>query len=379
MDAQGSYAARDGAAAKVEAWQILSPVRAHLHGVDSLNRTLQARFRRRALEWAAPEVFYHRKVTKPFGPQRIVYGDKIISVRNGRRRDVYPKPAEPPYIANGDMGVVVGQHKGRSWKSKGLPWKLEVEFRSQRGFKIDYAEWEFAEEGSGAPLELAYALTVHKTQGSEFGTTFVILPNPCRLLSRELLYTALTRHKDRIVVLHQGDVRDFRKYTGDYFSETATRLTNLFEAPRPVEVRTRDEKEARFLEEHLIHRTRRGDLVRSKSEVIIADGLLADGITRYQYEQELAGSDGKRKFPDFTFEDSDAGVTYYWEHLGMLYDAAYRTRWDAKLVWYRKEGILPHTEGGGPNGTLIVTQDDERGGFDSSHVAKLIREVIRGG
>ncbi len=39
---------------------------------------------------------------------------------------------------------------------------------------------------------LAYCLTVHKTQGSEFGATFVVLTNPYWLLSRELLYTALT-------------------------------------------------------------------------------------------------------------------------------------------------------------------------------------------
>ena len=43
------------------------------------------------------------------------------------------------------------------------------------------------------PLELAYWLTVHMTQGSEFGVTFVVLTNPCWLLSRELLYTALSR------------------------------------------------------------------------------------------------------------------------------------------------------------------------------------------
>ncbi|KYG09089.1 hypothetical protein BE21_20050 [Sorangium cellulosum] len=375
MAAQGSYPAKDGAAAKVEAWQILSPVRAQLHGVDSLNRTIQARFRRRVREWAEPDVYYYRKVPKPFGPQRILYGDKIISVRNGRRYKVYPKPEELPYIANGDMGVVVGQYKTKSLK--GLPWKLEVEFRSQRGYKIDYFESEFGDEGDGAPLELAYALTVHKTQGSEFGTTFVILPNPCRPLSRELLYTALTRHKDRIVILHQGDVRDFRKYSAGYFSETAARLTNLFEAPRPVEVRSKDDKNPRFLEDGLIHRTRRGDLVRSKSEVIIADALFTERV-KYHYELDLVGSDGKRRSPDFTIPDEASDVTYYWEHLGMLYDPAYRARWEAKLAWYRKEGILPHTDGGGPKGTLIITQDDERGGIDSSWVAKLIREILHG-
>jgi hypothetical protein len=65
----------------------------------------------------------------------------------------------------------------------------------------DYTSRDFGEEGN-AVLELAYALTVHKSQGTEFGTVILVLPNPCRLLSRELLYTALTRQKDRIVILH---------------------------------------------------------------------------------------------------------------------------------------------------------------------------------
>ena len=54
-------------------------------------------------------------------------------------------------------------------------------------------------------LELAYAVTVHKAQGSEFGLCLLVLPRESRILSRELLYTALTRQRDRIVILHQGD------------------------------------------------------------------------------------------------------------------------------------------------------------------------------
>jgi hypothetical protein len=117
--------------------------------------------------------------------------------------------------------------------------------------------------------------------------------------------------------------------------------------------------------------------VRSKSEVIIADALCTVGV-KYRYEQELVGSDDRHKYPDFTIEDTDAGVTYYWEHLGMLRDSVYQARWQKKLAWYRQEGILPHSEGGGENGTLVITADDERGGFDSLAVATLIDEVIRG-
>ena len=142
---------------------------------------------------------------------------------------------------------------------------------------------EFGEEGT-PPLELAYALTVHKTQGSEFGTTFVVLPNPCWLLSRELLYTALTRQTERLVILCQGSFLDFRKYSTGYFSDVASRLTNLFRPPRPKKLLF--EQKERILEDGLIHRTERGDLVRSKSEVIIADKLHHRGIN-YAYESPV--------------------------------------------------------------------------------------------
>ena len=53
-----------------------------------------------------------------------------------------------------------------------------------------------------------------KAQGSEFGTVILVVPNPCRLLSRGLLYTALIRHKDRVVLLVQGNPADLRAYAG---------------------------------------------------------------------------------------------------------------------------------------------------------------------
>ena len=180
-----------GAAARAEAWQMLSPVRAGPVGVDALNRMLQTRFRAKVRELAETEG-WGRKVPRPVGPQTLLYGDKVINVINQRRRDVWPKPAGEAYLANGDIGIVVGQYKTK--KLKGLPRKLEVEFAGQLGPKYGFYAGEFGDEGRN-PLELAYCLTVHKTQGSEFGVTFVVLTNPCWLLSRELLYTALTRHK----------------------------------------------------------------------------------------------------------------------------------------------------------------------------------------
>ena len=291
-----------GAAAKVAAWQVLSPLRATLAGVDALNRMIQTRFRRQVRELANAEG-WARKVPRPVGPQTILYGDKIINIINQRRRDVWPKPDGEAYIANGDIGIVVGEYKTK--KFRGMPRKLEVEFAGQLGHKYGFWPGEFGDDGAN-PLELAYCLTVHKTQGSEFGTTLVVLPNPCWLLSRELLYTALTRHQNSMIVLHQGPLAEFRRFADDGHSEVASRMTNLFAEPLPREVMVGTQQ--RFLEDRLIHRTERGDLVRSKSELVIADKLFSRGID-YVYEQPLDLGGGRVRYPDFTITDHARGVS----------------------------------------------------------------------
>lgn len=360
--------AEPGAAARVERWQVLSPVRGQPHGVADLNRFVQRHFRARMHDSAHER---WRKVPRPFGPEEILYGDKVINTVNKRRKHVFPDDGALQYVANGEIGMVVGQFKGRNAKYARLPWKLEVEFSSQPGYSYDYMDWEFGEEGN-PPLELAYAITVHKSQGSEFGTTFLVLSSPLRMQSRELLYTALTRQRDKVIILHQGELSELKRYASDLYSETARRLTNLFGPPTLVPVHDR------FLENKLIHRTRRGELVRSKSEVAIADLLFTkqDVGLEYEYEKPLTGQDGATRYPDFTVEDAAMGLTVYWEHLGMMHDPGYRDRWERKLVWYREQGIVPREEGGGPNGTLLITRDDERGGIDVQSWEVLLGEVF---
>ena len=158
------------------------------------------------------------------------------------------------------------------------------------------------------------------SQGSEFGTVILVLPNPCRLLSRELIYTALTRQKDRIVILHQGPRSELRKYSSEDRSETARRLTNLFVDPKPINI------EGRFYEENLIHRTAGGEMVRSKSEVLIVDHL--------------------------TRKEKELGYDY---------------RGDEKALTIN--GVTKY--GGGPNGILIITRDEANGSIDSEKIAKL--------
>ena len=165
-----------------------------------------------------------------------------------------------------------------------------------------------------------------------------------------------------------------RRYANEVYSDIPRRLTNLFAPPKPISIDA--DGNQRFLDDRLIHRTKRGDLVRSKSEVIIANELLAQGIDRYEYEAPLDLSNGETRYPDFTIVDDDTGECYYWEHLGLLHTPDYAKRWKRKLSLYRKANILPHEEGGGDGGTLIVTEDEPNGGLDSRRIAELIERLL---
>lgn len=341
-----------GAASQAEAWQILSPLRLSQLGSDAINRGIQTRFRTDALKLASEATSWSRIINKPMGIQSVIWGDKVINVINSGRRDTWP-PLESPYVANGDIGVITGSFKT---KKKKLFKELEVEFSTQLGSVFKYRPQEFDGEKGNAPLELAYALTVHKTQGSEFGTTFLVIPNPCNLLSREMLYTAITRQRDKVVVLFQGDIADLHRYSLDSASEVKRRLTNLFVQSVPVEVE--HEKKPLFLDKNLIYRTQRGELVRSKTEWIIADKLQAAGIT-YSYELPLVMG-GVTRYPDFTIKDDDSGVTVYWEHLGLMNSDQYVERWERKEAAYRSLGIVPPNEFeyGKSAGVLVTTVED---------------------
>ena len=148
----------------------------------------------------------------------------------------------------------------------------------------------------------------------------------------------------------------------------------MFVPSMPIEVKVRNKSV--FLDRNLIYRTERGELVRSKSEWIIADKLHAAGID-YQYEQpfQLGGTE---RYPDFTIIDDDSGVTWYWEHNGMLSNDEYRQRWERKLAAYRKQGILPISDGGGKNGTLLVTEESKGAGLSAEIIAKNIEAILGG-
>jgi UvrD-like helicase family protein len=234
----------------------------------------------------------------------------------------------------------------------GRPWR-----------RYSYSGRDFPSGGTG-PLELAYALTVHKAQGSEFDVVFVVLPKETRLLSRELIYTGLTRSRKRLVLLVEGsDISALYDYSRPERSETFRRNTNLFEA-----ILRADAEDVPYAE-GLIHRTQKGHMVRSKSELVIANTLAALGMSAaYEYERQVQGEfrEGLLR-PDFSFVDA-AGDLMIWEHLGMLAKPKYAADWEWKKQWYLDNGYV---EGE----TLFTTQDDLGGGLDSLYVKEVAERI----
>jgi len=112
------------------------------------------------------------------------------------------------------------------------------------------------------------------------------------------------------------------------------------------------EKLGDWYEEGNIHRALTGDMVRSKSEVIIANRL-HDREIPFKYEIILKAPDGTTKLPDFTIHW--AGETWYWEHEGVLHDPTYRARQEVKHAWYERHGFSRR---------LIITTEGP--GFDST-------------
>jgi hypothetical protein len=356
--ANGEWMNFGSAPAMIEDWQILSAYRNNPQfGTATINRYIHTRYRNNA------HGKYKKRGTKHIlGTDGIMYGDKVINTRN-QKKGGFPQNDCPDYVANGEVGIVEWiKLKGEMTISGSkIPDNFhQVRFSSQPEFRYD---WHSAVSDEGnSDLELAYALTVHKAQGSEFGTVILVLSEPCGLLSREMLYTAITRQKKKLVILYNAEAYHLRDYSGVAFSDIACRFTNLFEKPEIVEY------EKRFYEAGLIHRTARGELVRSKSEVIIADALFDSNID-YDYEKTLdLGEDGL-KSPDFTIEDAESGSLFYWEHCGMMTDDTYRRRWEAKKAVYAKHGIIE-----GEN--LIVSYDDDNGSIDSQAIRKLIKQHL---
>jgi len=164
--------------------QVLTPMRKGPAGVLNLNVELQ-----KALNPAG-----RNKAEKSFRDFVIRVGDRVMQIRNNyslRWRKINSDDEEGMGVFNGDTGIVheidPDEHR------------LTVLFDDEKIVDYDFVALD--------EIEPAYAITIHKSQGSEFPAVILpIFPGPEILLTRNLLYTAVTRAKDIVVIVGMEDV-----------------------------------------------------------------------------------------------------------------------------------------------------------------------------
>ena len=162
--------------------QVLTPMRKGLLGVERLNQILQ--------RYLNPPDAAKKERESMHGLVR--EGDKVMQIRNNYQmeweiRGRYGIPIEKGIgIFNGDTGILRTINE--------FAETAEVEFEDGR-----WAEYSFKQLEE---LELAYAITIHKSQGSEYPAVVIpILSGPKMLLNRNLLYTAVTRARKCVTVV----------------------------------------------------------------------------------------------------------------------------------------------------------------------------------
>ena len=192
--------------------QVLTPMRKGSLGVENLNEMLQ-----RYLNPPSPE-----KNEKETARGRFREGDKVMQIKNNYQieweaRNRYGIAIDKGTgIFNGDMGIVQ--------QIDLLAETMEVLFDDYR--TVTYS-FQMLEE-----LELAYAVTIHKSQGSEYHAVVIpLLTGPRMLMNRNLLYTAVTRARSCVTLV--GSPETFAQMI-DNASEQ-TRYSGLYDRIREVE------------------------------------------------------------------------------------------------------------------------------------------------
>ena len=225
--------------------------------------------------------------------------------------------------------------------------QLAVAYGRDLGFVMRRGRRQFLpEEKPEDNLELAYAISVHKAQGSEFDRVYFVVPKEkTALLSPELFYTGITRASRHCTILIQQDISPLlrmRRPESSHLIGINSSLFTFVPVPDGFELIRREG----YLEEGRIHRALADVMVRSKSEVIIAN-MLFDREIAFLYEKPLYAPDGSFYLPDFTV--LWRGEQYYWEHLGLVHRDEYRRHWETKKAWYEKHfpGQLVTTEESG--------------------------------
>jgi len=183
--------------------QVLTPMRKGSLGVQTLNQILQ--------RYLNPES--KEKEEHMYGDTVFRVGDKVMQIRNNYQLEWeivsrYNIPIDKGVgVFNGDMGIVKEIYNYNQ--------TMVVEFDDMR--RVTYAFSNLDE------LELAYAITIHKSQGSEYPALIIpLLSGPKQLFNRNLLYTGVTRARNCLTILGSKDTieemvannSENKRYTG---------------------------------------------------------------------------------------------------------------------------------------------------------------------
>lgn len=174
-------AAKLGAQEPLQDIQVLAPMKKGPLGVYNLNKRLQE-----ALNPPA-----HKKKERKYGDVVFREGDKVMQIKNDYRLAwTRSLPHQPPEMGegvyNGDLGTIMSIDL--------YDQTLEVLFDDGRSAVYSFSMLE--------ELELAYCISIHKSQGSEFPIVLLpLLGGPPMLLNRNLLYTAVTRARHMVCIL----------------------------------------------------------------------------------------------------------------------------------------------------------------------------------
>ena len=176
--------------ASVSDIQIMTPMRKGVLGVEQLNRILQETFNPPAAD--RPE--------KESGGTIFRVGDKVMQIKNNYQleweiRNRYGIPVDKGEgVFNGDTGIIRQVNT--------FAETLEVEF--DEGRMVEYSFKQLEE------LELAYAITIHKSQGSEYPAVVIpVYSGPRMLMTRNLIYTAVTRARKCVCLVGSPEMFQF--------------------------------------------------------------------------------------------------------------------------------------------------------------------------
>jgi len=176
--------------ASVSDIQIMTPMRKGVLGVEQLNRILQETFNPPAA--GRPE--------KESGGTIFRVGDKVMQIKNNYQleweiRNRYGIPVDKGEgVFNGDTGIIRQVNT--------FAETLEVEF--DEGRMVEYSFKQLEE------LELAYAITIHKSQGSEYPAVVIpVYSGPRMLMTRNLIYTAVTRARKCVCLVGSPEMFQF--------------------------------------------------------------------------------------------------------------------------------------------------------------------------